>query len=525
MAGALLAASISAKLSMILAIPLLIIFLWRNNRLRFLLMPLIGMFIIVFTVVQLPYFYTAGFIKMVFENPELSKVTLLALNFGEHTVIYILPIAYALFIYGLWRLERMSYDLLYALLGIGFFLILIFTPASIGWYLWVIPFIVIYQVKASSKIENYLVAVFSWIFVVGSLYYQPGAKIYGINLASIVSQYGRLLNHYEAWWTTCIAMLLSVLCLSMYIKGIRNNDYFRLSRKPLAIGISGDSGSGKDTLSGILAGLFSANAVTSVSGDDYHKWDRYAPMWKVLTHLDPRANKLQQFQRDILALIDGKSILSRHYDHATGRFTKSLSFYKNDVILISGLHVLYLPQLRDKLDIKIYLQMDEALRCFFKLRRDVLQRGHTEEKVNDAIARRMPDAQAYLYPQAEYADIIFSLEPLKPELLSDYTQDNLIPLRLRVIIKQVFYYEEFTRLLIGMYGMWVDTSLSRDGSKVELLIDGEITAEDIAMIAKTLVPHMDELLDAFPKWQSGVAGIMQIIVLMHTAEVLHARLV
>jgi len=195
------------------------------------------------------------------------------------------------------------------------------------------------------------------------------------------------------------------------------------------------------------------------------------------------------------------------------------------VILVSGLHVLYLPQLRHKLDLKIYLQMDEQLRRFFKLKRDVLQRGHTEEKVNFSIEKRMPDAKAYLYPQADYADIIFSLEPLKPDLLNDYSKEIKIPLRLRATIRQTYYYEEFARLLIGLFGMWVDTNFSPDGSKVELLIDGDISAEDVAMAAQTLVPHMDELLDLYPQWQGGVTGIMQLIVLLHTAEVLHARLI
>ena len=47
-----------------------------------------------------------------------------------------------------------------------------------------------------------------------------------------------------------------------------------MTRRPFVIGISGDSGSGKDTFANSIEGLFGKHSVTKLSGDDYHLWDR-----------------------------------------------------------------------------------------------------------------------------------------------------------------------------------------------------------------------------------------------------------
>ena len=59
-----------------------------------------------------------------------------------------------------------------------------------------------------------------------------------------------------------------------------------MTRRPFVIGISGDSGSGKDTFANSIEGLFGKHSVTKLSGDDYHLWDRKKPIWQAMTHLN-----------------------------------------------------------------------------------------------------------------------------------------------------------------------------------------------------------------------------------------------
>ena len=84
---------------------------------------------------------------MLGHNPELSKIYEFALPLSSGARVYLLPLAYLLLVFVAWRIRRMSFELVIALLGTGFFLVLLLTPAAPGWFVWVLPFLVIYQVQ------------------------------------------------------------------------------------------------------------------------------------------------------------------------------------------------------------------------------------------------------------------------------------------------------------------------------------------------------------------------------------------
>ena len=63
-------------------------------------------------------------------------------------------------------------------------------------------------------------------------------------------------------------------------------------KRKYIIGVSGDSGVGKTTLSNLISYLFNENNVLLLSGDDLHKWERNNPNWKTLTHFNPETNNL-----------------------------------------------------------------------------------------------------------------------------------------------------------------------------------------------------------------------------------------
>ena len=97
------------------------------------------------------------------------------------------------------------------------------------------------------------------------------------------------------------------------------------------------------------------------------------------------ANDLESFSKDLISLSAGKSIHSRHYNHETGKLTAGDYLNSNDIIIASGLHTLHLPILREAIDLKIFLNIDEILRRRLKIERDVSERGHSEEKVLESI--------------------------------------------------------------------------------------------------------------------------------------------
>ena len=125
------------------------------------------------------------------------------------------------------------------------------------------------------------------------------------------------------------------------------------------------------------------------------------------------ANDLQAFSTDLFSLINRKPINQRHYDHETGKMTKQFKVKSNKFILVSGLHTFYLPLVREACDLKVYLDINEELRRFFKIKRDVNKRGHSIEQVLSSLKARENDSKNFIRPQRDYADLIISLEPLK----------------------------------------------------------------------------------------------------------------
>jgi uridine kinase len=523
-AGFLYGAAVSAKLSMILAAPLFLIYLYQNKALRQKLPDYLTGLLGSSLLFGLPFLASKAGLHMLLSNPEMGKVYQFSLELGKGSVIHLLPMAYFLMLYLTWRVRRLNFDLFTTLLGLAFFLVVLMTPASPGWFTWILPLLVAYQIN-SDRVAVLLVAGFSTMYALANVLVIPSPALsiavpedwpttatLAIPLTSTFS-----LIH------TFIAALGVVLGLRIWRETIGSNDYFRLSRKPFVIGIAGDSGAGKDTLSDALVGLFGRHSVATLSGDDYHLWDRQKPMWQVMTHLNPMANDLESYANDLIALTDGREISARHYDHQTGKMSRPAHIKSNDIIIASGLHALYLPILRQCYDLSIYLDIDEGLRRYLKVVRDVHQRGHTEERVLSSLAKREPDSERFVRPQAEHADLVMSLLPIHPRLLNDTSGKQALRYKLEVRSKNSLNEMSLTRVLTGVCGLHVDVTINHDGSEVQMIIEGESSAEDMALGAHMLFPKLLAFLDIAPQWQNGVLGLMQLITLSHINQALSKR--
>jgi len=526
-AGALCAAAISAKLSMILVVPFFLIYLIRNRALGQLLPTYLAGGALFGLLFGLPFLFSDSGLHMLLSNPEMGKVYQFSLAIGNSIFIYVIPMVYLVMLYAAWRVRRLNYELFHAMLGMAFLLVVLLTPASPGWFIWVMPLLISYQ-AISGRVAIALVGLFSALYVLSSLLLIPASALtfsvtsgfWSMDMASQAN------SHLSSILHTGITAIGIVLALRIWRESVSFNDYFRLSRKPFAIGISGDSGSGKDTLADALEGLFGSHSVARLSGDDYHLWDRQKPIWQVMTHLNPMANDLDRFANDLIALTDGKPILSRNYNHVTGKKDRPLQINSNDFIIVSGMHALYLPLLRECYNLSIYLDIDEDLRRHLKLQRDVEERGLSSEHVTSSLAKYEPDAVRFVRPQAKYADLVMSLQPIHPRMLEE-AGNGKYPLRYKLLVQSRNGLNELSlsRALVGLCGLHVDMGMKNEGSEVELTIEGETSAEDIKLAAKMQFPRVLEFLDINPKWQGGINGIMQLITLSHVNQALNKRLI
>lgn len=510
-AGVLFGCAISAKISMIAVLPVFVFYLWRNKANNIYALPFVKGFVLSSLLLFTPFIFSESARLMLFQNPEIQKIYGLSVNLGGGQTVYVLGVAYVFMLYVIWKLGKLGFGLFIATLATTLFLFLLLTPAAPGWFLWVVPFLVYLQVQGGRKTVE-LVTAFSFAYVLVVFFFSPLPKAHYVplNFLHLIQQ--SLGEQPRGILVTLLISFGSVLCVRFWKEAVNNNDIFGLSRRPIVIGIAGDSGAGKDTLADSLTGLFGHHSVVSVSGDDYHHWDRNRPMWQVMTHLNPQANDLENMSDDVLSLSCRKSIMARHYDHGQGVKGKPYHLKANDIVMVSGLHALYISSMRACYDVSIYLDIDEELRKYFKLKRDVEIRGHSREKVLSSIERREPDSCRFIRPQRDYADIVFSLKPVRPLNIDTLCEDN-IRTKLEVKIRCNGFESTLQRVLIGICGMHVDMDITSDQSFVTMCIDGDVWADDIAVAAYHVMPNLEEILSLNPVWEGGVKGLMQLFVL------------
>ena len=526
LAGVLCAAAISAKLSMVVALPFFVIYLYNNKALRQHIFQFLVGFFACALVLGVPFLFSSAGLQMLVGNPEMGKIYRVALSLGGNVSVYMVPLIYIVVLYLAWRVRRLNFDLFQATTGMAFLLIVLMTPASPGWFVWITPFLALYQAM-SGRVAIILIGGFSALYVLSTLLVTPILFSNGrdFELGSALHVSGQLGSHAASLLHTAMTAIGVVLAIRIWRETISRNDFFRLSRKPFVIGIAGDSGAGKDTFADSITGLFGGHSVVKLSGDDYHLWDRQKPMWQVMTHLNPMANDLEGFCNDLVSLTDGKSIQSRHYDHQTGKMSKPVRMASNDFIIAAGLHAFYLPILRDCYNLKIYLNIDEELRRHFKLKRDVHQRGHTVERVLSSFEKRESDSERFIRSQSTCADLTLALQPIHPRMLESL--DDKHPLRLKLVVKtrQGFNELSLNRVLVGVCGLHVDIVVSDNGAEVQMTIEGETSSADVELAAEMLCPRVLEFLDIQPKWQDGVVGLMQLITLSHINQALTKRFI
>lgn len=179
-----------------------------------------------------------------------------------------------------------------------------------------------------------------------------------------------------------------------------------MARRHVLIGIGGDSGSGRATFADGIAGLLGHGGVLILSADGYLRYGRRERKTLGITPLDPACHHLDILARDLASLARGDAVLVPRYDHVSGEHRASEYTVPARVILVEGLLLFHTPALRDLFDLKVFLDPAEALRREWKLRRDSTIRGRDRNDVLADIEEREADANAYLRPQRDWADVV-----------------------------------------------------------------------------------------------------------------------
>lgn len=179
--------------------------------------------------------------------------------------------------------------------------------------------------------------------------------------------------------------------------------------KVIIVGVAGGSASGKSTVVREISKRF-GNQVEVINHDDYYNDQAEMPMEeRYLQNYDhPNAYETNRLIRDIRKLKAGESIERPQYDYT--RYTRAADTaltQPKKVIILEGILVLENKELRNLMDIKIYVDTDSDERLMRRLSRDIVERGRTVDSVLAQYRKTVkPMHEQYVEPSKKYADII-----------------------------------------------------------------------------------------------------------------------
>jgi len=200
----------------------------------------------------------------------------------------------------------------------------------------------------------------------------------------------------------------------------------------MVIGVAGGSGSGKTTVAERVRAGAPGHTVTVLHHDNYyHDHGHLPPEARARVNYDHPA----AFETELL--VDHLSRLRRReavdvpvYDYATHARTGDVRHVEPaDIIFVEGILVLENASLRELMDMRIYVDVDDDERFIRRLRRDVSERGRTLESVIDQyLGVVKPMHQQFVEPSKRHAHIIVpegGHNRVALDLLSSMINENL----------------------------------------------------------------------------------------------------
>ena len=180
--------------------------------------------------------------------------------------------------------------------------------------------------------------------------------------------------------------------------------------KVTVIGVAGGTGSGKSTLVKRLQEAFSCEDVATLCHDFYYKAHpelSYEERTK-LNYDHPDAFDTDMLVEHIRALKNGEVIERPVYSFVEHNRTDERVVVKpSKVIIIDGILIFENKELRDQMDIKVFVDTDADLRLARRILRDVRERGRSMESViNQYTTTVKPMHEQFVEPSKKYADVI-----------------------------------------------------------------------------------------------------------------------
>ena len=201
----------------------------------------------------------------------------------------------------------------------------------------------------------------------------------------------------------------------------------------LVIGIAGGTGSGKSTVVRKIIESLPKDEVAVLPQDCYYNDNHHIPLETRLkmNYDEPKAIDWALLTRQLDELKGGHAIDRPTYDFLTcARLKETVRIEPREVVVVEGILVLCDKALRDRMDIKVFVDADADERLIRVIHRDCIERGRTPKMVIDRYQETLkPMHELHIEPTKRYADLIIPQggnNQVAIKLLTDYIR-TLLP--------------------------------------------------------------------------------------------------
>merc|ERR1712094_36449 len=131
-----------------------------------------------------------------------------------------------------------------------------------------------------------------------------------------------------------------------------------------------------------------SDTTTVICLDDYHLNDRGGRKVTGRTALDLAENNFDLMYEQLKELKAGNAIKKPIYNHVNGTLDTPEEITPTQIVIVEGLHPMADPRVRELLDFSLYLDITDDVKFAWKIQRDMVERGHSLESIQQSIEAR-----------------------------------------------------------------------------------------------------------------------------------------
>ncbi|OQY28374.1 MAG: uridine kinase [Candidatus Cloacimonetes bacterium 4572_55] len=211
------------------------------------------------------------------------------------------------------------------------------------------------------------------------------------------------------------------------------NDPKETEKDIFFIGVTGGTGSGKTTFVNRLTKYFDPKEMSAIFQDAYYKDLSHLPESKrgEINFDHPDSFDRELMVHNICRLKAGQVAQAPIYDFRTHtRSSRTRRIVPRPAMIVEGILCYYYPDMRDLMDLKVYIDVPEEVRLVRRIYRDMKERSRSLQSITDQyLGTVLPMHKKYIEPLKEFADIIVTRGGENHQAL------DLIATKIRAIIE------------------------------------------------------------------------------------------